>query len=307
MAAGPITQGLFPGDILPGMQEYFGDQYKLYEPIYSKFFKVTKSDEQFAQRIIMAPFGLAKLKDEGAAFEGDTAKQGYTKFAKQLVYGLTFSLTWEAMMFGHALDKAEVLTRAAVDSLMVTREQLCHLILNNANTVTGLEPDGVALLSTAHPLTGGGTGANTPTVAAALSEASLEQDWINIANITDERGKAIQLMDQQLIVPFALKFEAERILMGKERHATADRDINAMKNLGILQKPVIASRFLTNSTMYFITTNAPNGLEVIQKIDPTLESDSDPNMLTKNAVFVAYMILVPFYADWRGVYGNPGA
>jgi hypothetical protein len=307
MAAGIITQGLFPGDILPGMQEFFGDEYKQYEPIYSKFFKVTKSEEQFAQRIIMSPFGLAKLKDEGAAFEGDTAKQGYTKFAKQLIYGMTFALSWEAMMYGHALAKSEVLSRASKKSLEVTREVLCHLILNNANTVTGAEPDGVALLSAAHPLTGGGVGANTPSVAAALSEASLEQAWIDIANITDERGKPIQLMDQELIVPFALKFEAERILKGTERFATADRDINAMKNLGILQKPIIASRYLTNSTMFFIKTSADNGLEVIQKVDPTLIADSDPNVLTRNAVFVAYMILVPFYADWRGVYGNPGA
>lgn len=214
MAAGPITQGLFPGDILPGMQEYFGHEYAQYAPIYSQIFKVTQSDEQFAQKIIMSPFGLAQLKNEGQAFVGDTAKQGKTKFAKQLVYGMTFSISWEAMMFGHALNKAEVLSKAAKKSLEVTREQLCHLVLNNAQTVTGLEMDGVALASASHPLTGGGTGSNTPAVAAALSEASLEQDWINIANITDERGKPIQLMPKELIVPFALKFEAERILHG---------------------------------------------------------------------------------------------
>jgi hypothetical protein len=307
MAVGPITQGLFPGDILPGMQEFFGDEYKQYDPLYSRFMKVSQSDEQFAQKIIMSPFGLAGIKDEGAAFKGDTAKQGYTKFAKQLIYGLTFSISWEAMMFGHALNKAEVLSRAAKKSLMVTRETLCHLILNNALTVTGLEADGKALGANNHPLTGGGTGSNIPAVAAAISEAGLEQAFIDIAAIRDERSKVIHLLPDQLVVPIALKFEAQRILAGVERYGTADRDINALKNLDILQKPVIATPYLTSATLHVITTNADNGLEVIQKMDPVLESDTDPNMLTKNALFTAYMILVPFFSDWRGAYINNGA
>lgn len=309
MAAGPINQGLFPGDILPGMQEFFGHEYKNYDPIFSKIFKVEKDSEQFVQKVIMAPFGLASVKDEGKAFKGDTAKQGYTKFAKQIVYGMTFSITWEAMKFGHALNKMEVLSKAARKTLEVTREQVVHGVLNNAQTAfaSGLNksPDGVALISASHPLTGGGTASNTPAVNAAISEAIIEQGWIDTSLQVDERGKLIHLQIKDLVLPVQLKMEADRILKNTERYGTADRDLNALKLNGIV-KDVIASPFLTNTTQFFLTTDAENGLEVRMADEPTLESMMDPNLLTKNAVFNAYFVLSAFYSDWRGVYGVPG-
>jgi hypothetical protein len=47
--------------------------------------------------------------------------------------------------------------------------------------------DGVALVSTAHPLQDGSTGSNTPTTQAELSETSLEQALIDVAGLTDDK------------------------------------------------------------------------------------------------------------------------
>lgn len=310
MAVGPITQGLFPADILPGMQEFFGLDYKNYEPIFSKIFDVRKDDEQFVQQVIASPFSVAAIKNEGSAFKGDTAKQGYTNFKKQLVYGLTFSLTMEAIIFGHALNKAEELSKAARKSLEITREKIAHGVLNNAQTAfaSGIHksPDGVALASAAHPLTGGGLGSNVPAVNAALSEAMLEQAWIDTSLQVDERGKLISIMLKDLVVPVQLKMEADRILKNVDRPHTADRDINALVKNSII-KDVIASPYLTSSTQFFLTTDIDRGLQVRQKLEPTLQSEMDPNLLTKDAVFIAYMIMSAFYSDWRGVYVVAGA
>lgn len=310
MAIGPITQGLFPADILPGMQEFFGLDYKNYEPIFSKIFDVKKDEEQYIQQVIASPFGLAAVKNEGAAFKGDTAKQGWTNFKKQLVYGLTFSLTMEAMIFGHALNKAEELSKSARKSIEITREKIAHAVLNNAQTAfaSGFNksPDGVALASAVHPLTGGGTASNVPLVNAALSEAILEQAWVDTSLQIDERGKLIELHIKDLIVPVQLKMEADRILKNTDRPHTADRDINALVKNSIIRN-VIASPYLTSATQFFLTTDADKGLQVRQKMEPTLESQMDPNLLTKDAVFIAYMIMSAFYSDWRGVYVVAGA
>jgi hypothetical protein len=69
-----------------------------------------------------------------------------------------------------------------------------------------------------------------------------------------------------LIVPKELQFTAERILKTPLRTATADNDINAIKNMGMIPEGYRVNHFLTDTDAFFIMTDAPNGLKTLCKI-----------------------------------------
>jgi hypothetical protein len=75
---------------------------------------------------------------------------------------------------------------------------------------------------------------NSPTAGADLNETSLENAVIQIAAWTDERGLLIAAKPEKLVVPPALMFVAKRLLDTELRVATADNDINAIKQMGAI-------------------------------------------------------------------------
>ena len=186
-----------------------------------------------------------------------------------------------------------------------TKQQIAADVLNNAfnNTVTG--GDGVELCSTLHPLANGGTFSNELATPADLSETSLEQSLIDIAAFVDERGLKIALQGTKLIIPKELQFTAERILKSPLRVATADNDINAIKNMGMIPQGYRVNHFLTDTDAFFIMTDAPNGLKhfVRSPIKTAIEGDFD----TGNVRFKARERYSFGFSDARGIFGSPGA
>jgi phage major head subunit gpT-like protein len=93
---------------------------------------------------------------------------------------------------------------------------------------------GAAGGSSNHPNVAGGTWVNTPSVALDLSEAALEQAAIDIAGFQDDRGLLIAVKPETLVIPRQLIFEAKRILGTDGRVGTANNDLNAIKELGVI-------------------------------------------------------------------------
>ena len=67
------------------------------------------------------------------------------------------------------------------------------------------------IVSTSHPLVGGGVNANRPSVAVDLNETSLENAVIQISGWTDERGLLIAAKPIKAIVPPSLMFVIELV------------------------------------------------------------------------------------------------
>src|SRR5690606_1179237 len=105
--------------------------------------------------------------------------------------------------------------------------------------------DGKELLATDHP-SQAGTWSNELSVAADLSEASLEDLMIQIAMATNSRGLRIALTGQQLIVPPQESFNAERITKSTLQNDTANNAINAIRSKGLLPKGVMTYHYLTD-------------------------------------------------------------
>jgi len=176
--------------------------------------------------------------------------------------------------------------------------------LNNAFTATFAGGDGVELCSAAHP-TLSGTFANELATSADLNETSLEQSLIDISAFTDERGLKIAARGMKMIIPPQLQFTADRLMKSEGRVGTADNDINAIKNMGMVSEGYTVNHYLTDPDAFFIKTDVPNGLKHFMRspIKTTMEGDFD----TGNVRYKARERYVFGFSDPRGVFGSPGA
>jgi len=178
--------------------------------------------------------------------------------------------------------------------------------LNNAFTGgASAGGDGVALCSTAHPLTNGGTLSNTPAVASDLNETSLEDALINIAGYVDERGMKVALRGMKLILPRQLQFIAERIMVSNLRVGTADNDTNAIKSMGMVPDGYAVNDFLSDPDAWWVKTDAPRGFIHFERtpMATNMESDFD----TGNMRYKARERYSFGFSDPRCVFGSPGA
>ena len=190
-------------------------------------------------------------------------------------------------------------------SLQHTKEVKGSNILNNGFDAAFPGGDGVSLFSTSHPLWGGGTQSNKLATPADLSEASIEEALIQIADWVDERGIPIAVMAKCLVIPTELQFIAERILSSPYRSGTGDNDVNALKSMGMLPDGVKVNHRLTDADAWFIITDCPDGLKhmVRKKVSRGIEGDFE----TGNMRYKARERYSFGWSDYRGAFGSEGA
>jgi hypothetical protein len=183
-----------------------------------------------------------------------------------------------------------------------TKQVKAANILNNAQVTSATGGDGESLIGNNHPLATGGAFSNVLAVAADLNETSLEQSLIDIAGFVDERGLKIAASGQKMIIPKELQFTAERIMKSPMRVGTADNDINAINNMGMVPQGYRVNNFLTDTDSFFLLTDVPNGLKyfVRSPIKTAMEGDFD----TGNMRFKARERYSFGWSDPRCVFGN---
>ena len=186
-----------------------------------------------------------------------------------------------------------------------TKQVKAAAVLNNGFSAGYVGGDGVALFSSAHPLVSGGTNSNIPSTPADLNETSLENAVIQIAAWTDERGLLIAAKPKKLVVPSALQFTATRLLETELRVATADNDINALKNNGSIPEGYTINHFLTDTNAWFLTTDVPNGMKHF--VRTPLQNSMDGDFDTGNVRYKSRERYSFGWSDPLGMYGSQGA
>ena len=164
--------------------------------------------------------------------------------------------------------------------------------------------DGVTLFNTAHT-TIAGSFSNTLATAADLNETSLEQAMIDIAALTDERGLKIAAKAVKMIIPSALQFTADRLMNSAQRVGTADNDINAIRNMGMIPGGYSVNHYLTDTDAFYITTDVPNGMKHMERAPLTTKMEGDFD--TGNVRYKARERYVFGVSDPRGIFASPGA
>jgi hypothetical protein len=300
-----ITRSQLLKELEPGLNALFGLEYDRYDNEHSEIFDTENSDRAFEEEVMLSGFGQAPVKGEGAAISYDTAGEAFTARYTHETIALAFAITEEAVE-DNLYDKLSArYTRALARSMSNTKQVKAASVLNNAFSSSYKGGDGVSLINSAHPTTGGGNLSNTLATQADLNETSLEQALIDIAAFIDERGLKIALRGMKLIIPSALQFTAERILKSEQRVGTADNDINAIKTGGYMPQGFCVNHFLTDPDAFFIKTDAPNGMKhfVRSPIKTAMEGDFE----TGNARYKARERYSFGWSDPRAMYGSQGA
>ena len=305
-----ISRAQLVKELEPGLNALFGLEYRQYADETTEIFDTESSDRAFEEEVMLSGFGNAAVKPEGQGVQFDDAQETFTARYTNETIALAFAITEEAIEDNLYDRLASRYTKALARSMASTKNVKGAAVLNNGFNNTFAGGDGVALFgndgagNTTHP-TLAGTFRNQPAVAADCNETSLEQGLIDISALTDERGLKIAARGTKMIVPPQLQFVADRLLNTEGRTGTADNDINAIKNMGMISGGYVVNHYLTDPDAWFIKTDVPNGLKHFSRspIKTTMEGDFD----TGNVRYKARERYVFGFSDPRGIYGNPGA
>ena len=305
-----ISRAQLVKELEPGLNALFGLEYRNYADETTEIFDTESSDRAFEEEVMLSGFGNAAVKPEGQGVQFDDAQETFTARYTNETIALAFAITEEAIEDNLYDRLASRYTKALARSMASTKNVKGAAVLNNGFNSTFAGGDGVALFgndgagNTTHP-TLAGTFRNQPAVAADCNETSLEQGLIDISALTDERGLKIAARGTKMIVPPQLQFVADRLLNTEGRTGTADNDINAIKNMGMISGGYVVNHYLTDPDAWFIKTDVPNGLKHFSRspIKTTMEGDFD----TGNVRYKARERYVFGFSDPRGIYGNPGA
>jgi hypothetical protein len=298
-----ISRSQLVKELEPGLNALFGLEYNRYENQHAEIFMSETSDRAFEEEVMLSGFASAPTKQEGAGVVFDQAGETFTARYTHETIALAFAITEEAIEDNLYDRLAARYTRALARSMSNTKQVKAASVLNNAQKATGYNGgDGVSLINSSHPLATGGTFSNVLATAADLNETSLEQSLIDIASFVDERGLKIALSGRKMIIPKELQFTAERLMKSPQRVGTADNDINAIVNMGMVPEGYRVNNFLTDTDSYFIMTDAPNGFKhfVRSPVKTAMEGDFD----TGNVRFKARERYSFGWSDPRCVFGN---
>ena len=299
-----ISRSQLVKELEPGLNALFGLEYGRYDAQHAEIFETETSDRAFEEEVMLSGFGNARTKSEGGSIIYDNATETFTARYTHETIALGFAITEEAVE-DNLYDRISArYTRALARSMANTKQVKAANVLNNAFDPNFTGGDGKELCATDHPLVAG-TLSNELATAADLNETSLEQALIDIAAFTDERGLLISTQGRKLIIPSELQFVADRLMASANRTATADNDINALRNMGMIPEGYTVNHYLVDSDAFFIKTDIPNGFKLFQRspIRTSMEGDFD----TGNVRYKARERYSFGFSDPRGIFGTSGA
>jgi len=301
-----ISRAQLVKELEPGLNALFGLEYKRYDQEHKEIYAEESSDRAFEEEVMLSGFANADVKPEGQGISYDEAQETFTARYTMETIALAFAITEEAMEDNLYDRLSSRYTKALARSMANAKQVKAVVPLNNGlpGVATFKTGDGVSLINASHP-TVAGTFSNTLSTAADLNETSLEQSLIDIAAFTDERGLKIAARGMKMVLHSNQQFTAERLMKSPGRVGTADNDINAIKNMGMLPQGFVVNHYLSDTDAFYIITDVPNGMKYFNRapLKTSMEGDFD----TGNVRYKARERYVFGCSDPRGIYASPGA
>ena len=302
-----ISRAQLVKELEPGLNALFGLEYKQYADQTKEIFVTESSDRAFEEEVMLSGFGDAAVKPEGQGVSYDEAQETYTARYTMETIALAFAITEEAIEDNLYDRLASRYTKALARSMSNAKQVKAAKPLNDGlPSVDNFDSgDGVSLFNTAHTTVSGTNVKNTLTTQADLNETSLEQAMIDIAAMTDERGLKIAARGMKMIVPPANQFNSERLLKSQGRVGTADNDINAIKNMGMVPQGYRVNHYLTDTDSWYIITDVPNGMKHFDRLP--IQTKMEGDFSTGNVRYKARERYSFGVSDPRGIFGVEGA
>jgi len=300
-----MNRAQFKKELQAGLNSVFGLEYDRHPERWRHYMDVeTESQKSYVEDVMLAGFGAAQVKQEGAGVSYDTTSETYTARYIFETIALAFAITEEAEEDNLYGSIGARLSKALARSMQHTKAVRNADIINNGFNVSYPGGDAVALFSVSHPVKMGGVQANRPATGTDLMESSLEDMLILIGTALDDRGIPVALSPVRLGIPVQLKFVAQRVLYSNLQSDSAENNVNAVKDMGILQGGFVADERFTDPDVWFIKTDCPDGLKhIVRKaVMKRVEGDFE----TGNMRYKARERFIQGWSDWRGAYGSPG-
>jgi hypothetical protein len=279
------------------MHAFFGTTYGEYQEEWRHLIEVQKSSKNYEEDTLVTGFGQLPVKPEGATVTYDSETQGFTKRYTHTVWALGYIVTQEEMED----NLYEVVSKKRIKRLAFsarqTKENIVANVYNRAFNASYTGGDSQTLLSTTHTATSGNY-SNKLATDADLSQASLEDIMVQIAQAKNDRGHVINLSPKMLIVPPNEMFNAKRILKSELQSDNANHAINALK--GMIDFRV--NHYLTSTDAWFVRTDASQGLQLFERRALNFTQDNDFD--TENAKAKCSFRMSVGWSDPRGIYGS---
>jgi hypothetical protein len=302
----PVSRSDLRRQLEPGLNTVFGLAYNRYPEEWRYFMDVeNESNRAYIEDVMMTGFGVAPVKGEGSAVQYDHASESYIARYYFETIALAFAITEEAEEDALYGDVGAQLAKALAVSMRHTKEVKNANILNNSTSASFPGGDGVALLSTAHPLKGGDTASNKLGTPADFSETSLEDLLIQMSQVTDDRGIPAMIMGQRLIIPTQLQFVAHRVLYSQLRVDSANNDPNAIRDMNLLPGGFKVVRRLTDPDAWYVKTDCEDGLKHVIRV--AMKRGMEGDFETGNLRYKARERYIQGWSNWRGLFGSEGA
>ena len=302
--AGVINTSTHPKALWPGIKAWWGEKYAEHTVEYTDLFDSDTSHQNYEEDVQLTTFGLVPRKTEGQPVVYDSEVQGFVTRYTHIAYALGYIVTKEELDDNLYESVSKKRSSALAFSFRQTKENIAANIYNRAFNSTYTGGDGVALCSTVHPNTTGGTFSNKLFVDADLSEASLEQALIDIMGFQNDRGLLIAVMPRSLHVPRQEWFNANRILKSVYQPGTANNDLNILKATNAFPEGIKINHYFTSPHAWFIRTNVQDGLKYYERV--AMQFDQDNDFDTMNAKAKGYERYSFGWSDPRALYGSNG-
>ena len=307
-----ISRAQLLKELLPGLNALFGMEYARYGEEHKEIYETEKSERSFEEETKLSGFSAAPVKNEGSAIAYDNAQEAFTARYTHETIALGFSITEEAIEDNLYDSLSARYTKALARAMAYTKQVKAAAVINNGFNGSYLGGDGVTLFGNnssntrvGHPLVGGGVNFNSPTTGVDLNETALENAVIQIAAWTDERGLLIAAKPRKMVIPPSLMFVAKRLLDTELRVATADNDINAIKQMGAIPEGYTVNHFLTDPNAWFLTTDVPNGMKHFERMP--LANSMDGDFDTGNVRYKSRERYSFGWSDPLGMWGSSGS
>lgn len=300
----PIVRGDVAEALAPGLNMRTFNKYREKPEMYRQLANVKDSAKAFEDDFAYSGFGpLAPKGELESTIMDEPIKLGGVRIVHK-----TFALGFVASEELREDAQYPLIADLAADlgkSSRYTAELYGHDVLNNAFSNTKYAGrDGLALISTAHPVKGtGGTLSNRASPDVDLSQAALEAAWGNFQSQLDDRGMPIDMQPARLIVHPSQVLFARRLLESAGYPGGNTNDINPLANMGLV---IVASPYITDQDAWFLTA-APSETDILfywRRKPDTRTWDDDDAEGTIHKISQRHSV---GFRDWRGVFGSIGA
>jgi hypothetical protein len=288
-----------------GLNAVFGLTYKSVDEPWRRYMTVeSEGRKAYVEDVMMFGSDVPGVKAEGAPVAYTEGGESYVARYVFETIALAFAITEEAEEDGLYGSIGAKMAKSMARAFKHAKNIKNANILNNGFDSAFPGGDAVQLFSVSHPTVSGNM-ANKLATDSDLSETSAEDMLILIHDMQDDRGIPCNLSAKTLVIPSALMFTAARLFRSPLRSGTAENDLNAFKELNMLQNAPVVDKNLTDPDAWFIVTDSDDGLKHI--VRKAISGKVEGEFETGNLRFRKRERYINGWSNWRGAAGSPGS